>query len=531
MPNTYVRHSFGGGWATDFGTDAELSLQIDAFGVANVTLPFLVDADNSVFELDGGPHKAPGAVKLNSSVVESGADIRGIFDFWIQGTSGSPTQKRIIHAGTKILKDDSDGTFDDLFTGLEADKVPDYTIFGDLLIVASDSAVDVPRSWDGTTAQNLAGSPPNFAFSVEHKNRVWAAGNVAAPSTLYFAVSEDGADWTGSGSGNIKIALDDGDKITGLASHRGDLFVFKGPYKGSIHRITGSAPTGSDAFARRPFIQSGLGCVAHNSIFNFGSDLGFMWADGSVHSLNATAEFGDFDTVALSRPIHKWMLENVNFSALNTVSCVTSQRLGITLMAYPITGGSVPNVLLMMDFRFSPVRWSLWSSFTKAICLGSVIDTASSNIPIVFSGDTDGFVRKLEQTARSIDGADGLSYKITSPVMNYSMPHIMKTLANIGIGFRQQNDQDVTFGWTRDNNTQQTQIVNQQGGTGLGSFKLGTSKLGGAQFIESFYSMAEGGEFRSIQWEISNNTVDEDVEVHRVSLDLEITNAISFEND
>tara|TARA_Y100001951_G_C11163497_1_gene196119 strand:- start:122 stop:619 length:498 start_codon:yes stop_codon:yes gene_type:complete len=164
------------------------------------------------------------------------------------------------------------------------------------------------------------------------------------------------------------------------------------------------------------------------------------------------------------------------------------------------------------------------------ISLGSVIDTAAENIPIIFSGGSDGFVRKLEQEDRSIDGSDAISYNITLPVMNYAMPHYMKTPANGSIGFRQHNDEDVTLGLTRDNETQQTVTVNQQGVTSLGSFVLGTDKLGGGQFIDSFYTLPNIGEFRAIQQQVVNNVTNEDVEIHSISLDLDLTAAISWEN-
>lgn len=530
MPNTFIRHLFEGGWATDLGPNYDVQPQISDLGIALLPLPFLVDADNVVYELDGGPHKAPGAIKFNSSVVSGTPNIMGIFDFWIQGTSGAPAQKRIIHAGTVIYKDDADGTFDSLFTGLESGKVPSYMVMKDLLIATSDSNTDVPKSWDGSTAQNLAGSPPNFAFAVEHKNRAWSAGIAATPSRLHYSALDDPEDWTGSGSGNIDIKLDDGDRITGLASHRGDLFVFKGPYKGSIHRITGSAPTGSDAFARRPFIGSGLGAVSHNSIFHYRSDLGFMWSDGSIHSLDATASFGDFNEASLSRPIHKWFKDFVNFSALNTVSVAVSERLGIVLFALPILTSTIPNTVIAMDFRFNPIRWSHWSSFTNVISLGIVIDSATENIPVIFSGGSDGFVRKMEQTTRSIDGTSGISFKVTLPVLNYGMPHIMKTAAHGSIGFTQKNDQDVTFGLSRENEVQQTITVPQQGVAALGSFTLNTDKLGGGVSIDSFFQIDDVGEFRSIQLQVSNNTADEDVEIHSISLDLDLTQAPSFEN-
>ena len=50
---------------------------------------------------------------------------------------------------------------------------------------------------------------------------------------------------------------------------------------------------GDEPFALRPYID-GLGAISHNSIFRYRDDVGFVWMDGSIHSLAATASYGDF---------------------------------------------------------------------------------------------------------------------------------------------------------------------------------------------------------------------------------------------
>lgn len=508
----FIRHVFAGGWATDFGPTSDV---LPEGGI--VAVPFLVDADNVIYELDGSPHKAPGAVKLNSSALESGADVKGIYDYWITGTTYSATQHRLCHVGTKIKKDDADGSFSDIFTGLESGKVPDYTTFNDIVIIASDSTVDVPKSWDGTTAQNLAGSPPNFAFSVAHKNRVWAAGDASNPSRLYYSAYLNPEDWTGLGSGEINIAPDDGDRITGIVSFKNELWVFKGPYKGSIWRIQGSAPTGTDPFALRDFVK-GIGAVAHNTIFPFSDDIGFMWSDGSIRSLKATAAYGDFSEVALSRPISVYIREHFNFQRLTHAQAVTWEELGIVLFAVPIDTNQQPNTLLMLDYRFQNVRWARWSSFSNAcISLASVVDSAASNRRIIMAGGSDGFIRKYGQATRTIDDSTSISYKVTLPHLNYGQADVLKSLNGGAIGFQPKNDQSVTLGWTRDNNAQQTLTVTQGGTAVLDSFVLGTDTLGGARFVDRFFRTEEGGEFRSVSFEVRNNVAGEDVEIHSIS--------------
>ena len=108
MPSArrHITHVFGGGWATDFGpswsTDQQRPLDQQR---STLVLPFLVDAEDVLFELDGAPRTAPGTVKLNSAALESGARIMGLHDYWKMGNSGVPVQKRVIFIGTKVYAD------------------------------------------------------------------------------------------------------------------------------------------------------------------------------------------------------------------------------------------------------------------------------------------------------------------------------------------------------------------------------------------------------------------------------------------
>jgi len=525
---SFIRHVFAGGWATDLG----LTIESAADDLGRVNIPFLINAENVEYDLDGGPRKIGGATKLNSVTVESGEEIRGLYDYWRQGTGGSPTQKRVIHAGTKILKEDVDGMFDDLFTGLENGAVPAYEAFDDILVIASDSNTDVPKSWDQTTAQNLAGTPPNFAFMKTHKNRMWAAGVAATPSRLHYSVLLDPEDWVGSGSGTIDIDPGDGDRITALISFKDDLWVFKGPYKGSIHRITGSAPTGTDAFARKTFIR-GIGCVAHNSVFSFKDDIGFMWSDGTIHSLKATSAFGDYNETALTREIDTYIRQNVNTSRLNQVWAVTDQRRGIVLITLPVNSSTTNNQILMLDYRFERIRWASWPAFGCA-SLASIIDSQSNDEREIFGGFNDGFVRKLNRATKSIDDITALSALVTVPYIFYGSQVDLKTINAVSVGIKPQGNYNLAFRWRRDDNAQQSVNISQGGGAFLSpsdtdEFTLGTSALGGAQFIDRFAELAEGGTFRTIQFEMTNSGVNEGMEIHSVSADIGPAGK-SFEN-
>jgi hypothetical protein len=504
-----IRHVFGGGWATDFGQT------VDAVpdGSGKIVLPYLLNAQDVLFELDGGPHKIGGASKVNSAAAESGAVVTGCYDYWRQATGGTPTRRRVIHAGAKVLADADDAVFSNaLFTGLVSGAVPSYFTFDDLLIISSDATADVPRSWDQTTAQNLAGSPPRFSFGCAHKNRAWAAGNFSAPSRLYYSANTDPEDWIGSGSGSIDIDPNDGDIITGIASHKDELWAFKGPNKGSIHRITGSSPTGSDAFARKNFVN-GIGAAWHNSIFRFGDDLGFVSQYGSVHSLSATAAYGDFFDAALSRPFNGWLKDHLNYNRLRYIWAVTDPLRGLVFIVCSVDSSTTNNFMLVMDYRLAPenIRWS-YSIVHKHASLGLFVD--SNGLRRILGGGNDGYVRRLNVADRSIDSGTAIVSKVTTPSLNYGTPFIMKTAEGAAIGVVPKGNFDVTFGWTRDNNTQQTATITQGGGALLGTFLLGTDMLDGGKYRDRFNPMEEGGEFRSVQYEISSGGVDQDFELH-----------------
>jgi len=49
----HIRHIFGGGFSPDLGPTVEVP--VDQFG--RVIVPYLLKAENVIFELDGGPHK------------------------------------------------------------------------------------------------------------------------------------------------------------------------------------------------------------------------------------------------------------------------------------------------------------------------------------------------------------------------------------------------------------------------------------------------------------------------------------------
>jgi len=516
----WITHTFGGGWATDLGTTFYGAPQGNM-----LRLPWLNNAANCVFEFDGGPRKAPGTNKLNSAVIESSQTVTGIYDYWRLGTAATPAQRRVVHVNDKIYHDGGTGSFSSLTTGLEVGAVPHYSTFNDLLIIGSSSTVDVPKSWDQSTFQNLAGSPPRFSFSVNHQGRQWAAGVWTVPYRLYYSVAGNPEDWTGSGSGSIDIEPGDGDRIVALFSWKNDLWVFKGPNKLSIHRITGSTPS---TFARTTFIR-GISAANQSCVWEQGDDVGFFSPRGTAHSLKTTDAYGDYNQSYLNFPILTWCRENMNFGRYQKWQACTDSLRGYTLLTFPLAGVTNNTRCLMLDWRFlaqgEPYpRWSLWD-FGSFASLAYCLDTNGRTR--IFAGGYDGYVYRLDQSTRTHNSAS-INFDVKTPFLTYGSEAHMKSLSDASVGIAARSSSTATFGWTCDNQAEQTTTFSQSGGSALDSFVLNTDVLGGARFVSKFIQELNG-DFRSVQYRVNENTNNADFELHNIGAAI-TPGAMSTEN-
>lgn len=454
--------TFGGGWATDFGPVVP---NPPKDGV--LSLPFLLAAENCIYELDGAPRKVGGTTRINTTATST---IFGFHDAWFQGTAAAETQLQVAYAGTTYQSmADLDGTWTERASGLESGKHPCFEMFrgtsaSEILIMTTTSTVDAPRTMVNTgTVATLGGTPPQFSFMVKHQNRLWASGVATLPSRLYYSESLDPTTWTGGGSGSLDIDPGDGDRITGLASHKNELIVFKGPNRLSIHRITGATPS---TFARVPFVD-GVGSYNHSSIFRVNDDLVFADPRG-LHSLTATAAYGDYIEAFLSRPIMTAYQNDINQDAMSTIWGANYQGRGIAVWLLPSAGGSVKNTYYVYDYRFQPGRWALWTSYENANCIGTIL--SPTRLRLLHGGSAAGFLFRFNASTRTIaNGATAYRYYTRTPYVNFGTSAMMKNAVAGFLSAVPKGNYSTTFGWTRDINAEQTVAIGQQGaGSTLG---------------------------------------------------------------
>ena len=551
MPTRTIekRYAFRQGFATD------LALQTRDISVLEV-------ADNVLFQVSGAVRKVGGSQRINPTAITGAPDIVGLFDYWKAGPSGNSTQRLVMVGGDGGIYKDTGGTPVSIKGSVTwtTGARPIFAQAGNILTLWSSSA-DAPVKWnqEGNCAV-LGGSPPSARVATYHRSRLWAANTNANPSRLFFSAFGDPETWTGTDSGFIDIDPGDGDNIVGLASYKGALIVFKGPYKGSIHQVVGSAPTGTDAFARKPILK-GNALQTHNSIVEVGNDLWFM-SESGIYSLDAVFATGDFAQADMTRFLKGFFTSQINRTNLDRVWGVHYSHRSCAIWTLTASGASEHNLALVLSYIRKPeegLKASLW----KRGCLSACVRIHPTTLvrEIVF-GQTDGFATRQDVATRglasnttggfllgtdilgsgAVAGAGGafLGNAFGSTLaytLRMKTPQIILqdqdvtgrertdqpvTLTRIHLRSEPMGNYDVTMRISRDGLTPETYTFNQgSAGFLLGTDFLGVGVLGGGTL--QTVSADASGEARAVSLEITQGGALQDAHLYEVGIDFTTT--------
>lgn len=148
-----------------------------------------------------------------------------------------------------------------------------------LVVIPAASGSTNPKSWDGTTFQDLAGSPPQAIYAdVWNDHTLLANGTVSSvsyPGRLWFSAVGNAASWDTTNSW-----WDFDLPVVGLAILRNSILAF---HARTTSRLTGTTPpnaaTISDLVEDDPFPgqTNSVGCLDARSIVHYGDTV--IWAD------------------------------------------------------------------------------------------------------------------------------------------------------------------------------------------------------------------------------------------------------------
>lgn len=481
--------------------------------------------------------KRLGTNRYNASAYGSGAAFTLLGDFWRHGTSLAPTQKFVGCAGTAIVKDDLDGAWDEIKTSWGAAAKDQNVCFAQGFAVFSTSNNDIPQTWNqtGNTADLNVGGLPRFTAACYDLRRLWTVGETTAlsgnanPSRSTVSVAGDITDFTSADATNFIFDEDDGDRLISVVPFLRGRYYFKGPTRGSLHRVTGTTPT---TFVKER-AASGIvyAAVAHKSVVATPNDIYWVSPVG-IHSLAATQKYGDTQTAFLSYPIQD-QFQAINFARLDQIHGFYHPLRNIIGWAIPTGSNTQDDSLFVYDLATG--YWSIWMFSNFKIGAATIGRTPTTAIPRLYLGGYDGFVRSGDQTTLADDNQTyGYTLRVKTPThlrLSQSATEMHeKQYYGVSAIVRPAGDYDLGLTISVDGRSQTKVMDLSQGAGGL----IGTTAIVGSWIIgdanaTSIVDAVIEDRGRTISLEFTQPGVNENAEIFGYAIRYEPAEAMSME--
>jgi hypothetical protein len=179
-------------------------------------------------------------------------------------------------------------------TGVDIVRFERYNWTEEVLLLTD--GVNPAAKYNGTTYTQIthANAPTDPKFSSAFANHLWLAGDPAEPHNIYFSAPNADTDFDpANGAGVINIGF----TVTQMKAFRNQLYVFG---QNQIKRIIG------DNYSNFTVenVTNDLGCVAPDTVVEFGGDIIFLGPDG-IRPISGTSRIGDVELETVSREIQK----------------------------------------------------------------------------------------------------------------------------------------------------------------------------------------------------------------------------------
>ena len=223
-------------------------------------------AQNVLFDEDDTLYKRLGYSEY-ATLPTTGA-VLGAHEF----TRSSGERWLVVQISSSLYSSKDDGaTWTTIKAGLSLINPINYTVYLDELWLTN--GFDNVMSYNGSIVTEYSFIPKG-KYIITHFDQIFIGNILGEPSNVYFSAVFAGpktaSGWTATNA--FSFAKDDGDVITGLSSHRGNIVVFKNK---SVWGILGYGDN-MDLFQ----YSKVYGCVSHRSIKEYKNDLIFLSKQG-----------------------------------------------------------------------------------------------------------------------------------------------------------------------------------------------------------------------------------------------------------
>lgn len=318
-------------------------------------------------------------------------------------------------------------------TGVDVVRFERYNWTEEILLLTD--GVNPAAKYNGTTYTQIThtNAPNNPKFSSAFANHLWLAGDPDEPFNIYFSSPNADTDFDpANGAGVVNIGF----TVTQLKAFRNQLYVFG---QNQIKRIIG------DNFSNFTVenVTNDLGCVAPDTVVEFGGDIIFLGPDG-IRPISGTSRIGDVELETVSREIQK-TFENytANEDVTKLKALVIRRKSQFRLFFEANTSLS-----LLAAIRKGPTAQSTFEySQLVGVEATAVASGYIGQFEFVLHGDSTGKVHKQEE-GDSFAGSEIFSvyqtpyYFMGDPEVRkvfYKVKTFLKTegeaLINVGIDF------------------------------------------------------------------------------------------------
>lgn len=299
----------------------------------------------------------------------------------------------VVSGATGALASQYNGTFEVLTittTNVENDTIT---------YAGATSLSDVPAN---DAALTVDGTAPQASILREHLGRIWSNDKTNI-DRLHYSGSFNHTQWQGLGdSGALDVGIGDGDPegITAIfPTFKGEIFVAK---RTKLYRVSGTSP---ESFTVS-LVTGGIGCISHNAIAAVDQDDMFFVSEKGVHSISATASFGDFSAAFVSADIQKTFV--TNFSRARLKYCKAAYNPEINSVAFAFTDTNLPN-FTQTTLDVNNCVWlynviqKAWYRWPDVPCSGLMVATDGDKKRFYFGSHSGRLIKAASGNAYDID--------------------------------------------------------------------------------------------------------------------------------
>ncbi len=319
-------------------------------------------------------------------------------------------------------------------TNVSRVRFVNYNWSGEVMLLTDGQ--NPAATYDGTTYTQIthANAPNSPKFSEEFSSHIFLAGDTTDPYNLYFSAPLNATDYSpANGSGVINV----GYTITAIKKFRNELFIFGA---NNIKKLVG---TNLSDFQLQS-VTSNLGCVAPDTVVEFGGDLLFLGPDG-IRPISGTDRIGDVELAPISKEIQD-IFDNYYLSEdIVDVSIAVIQRKSQFRFFFK----NDASLSLIGAIRKSQNKQSIFEySQLIGIEANCVASGFIGQYEYVIHGDAAGKVHRQER-GTSFNGQDVFSLYQT-PYYYMEDPEIRKNIYNIHTYLRSEGTTEVFVGVSYD---------------------------------------------------------------------------------